>query len=1033
MEGAGLAIGVLALASIFNDCKDLLACFLAAKSMGDDYDDLVLMFDYQRMFLEDWAKRVCLFDQQNYDKRLEDPRVGVPVARSLRRIHKLLQDGAELQKRYGLKPAKDRSTSRFREISRKLRSVHGVQQLQLDQHVRYRQPTTQNNKNGNSVVQKITWIIKDKERFEALLKSLTALIKCINDAIPDLNIVAANTLSQNDEEQLHSVNVLKTIETLDPECIKRVLDRLWFRFIDDRKNNIEDAHSETFEWAIRAPAPNTKWDDLRQWLRSGSDIYWISGKPGSGKSTLMKHLFGHPEVAELLGEWAGNQKLTMASFFLWNVGTSEQNTQHGLARGLLYHVLEKNQSLVPVVLPDMWREAKNGSMNIKPPSSAELDQAFQQFGKQSTEGAFAFFIDGIDEFKGDPREGISFIQELAASARVKVLLSSREIEACDKAFSMKPKMRLQNLTEKDIERYVNSTIRHHLSLPNTSRLSERDIRELVMRIQEKAKGVFLWVVLACRTLRDRFDVCDKARELQEAINELPPQLEDLFRSILESVPRAYQQDAAKLLQICYFHALKATHYERFVSAFSLAWAYEKDMSLDKMQDFTRFSFDEKKQKCITFETQVRSRCRGLLEVHNSLSDGHWWVAKDPHDHYRFIDYTPHVEFMHRTVFEFLGSPAALEMDCLRIRDKEFDPVATLAYIYAYRMYDSDWPLITGDECVIDEFTPLHLVSRYSPSNLPRVLDRFVLALMQPRDLYTPGTAAQNNPYLPVCLAGTSDDKLESFFGYSTYELSREHAALLLAVELNFPSFVEDFDIEEFNQVQKSQHPVATERRNLLFHAIEHPMLNSMGYYYESGYFSPEMIEILLDSGCDPNQVIVRQECENEKWDQITTPWHTWLSWIRRYSYTFRRLDTIPEVSFITAKMLEAGADLYPKISTSHGDLRVYLLEEMIDWVKAAQETESKQIYLDIMVSFVMIITAITSSMRESPIIIEHDGQNGLKERCLQVVEFYERNFELTRPNVLENQIFMKKDDESRDGKEEEERAENSVEDEQRSS
>ena len=77
-------------------------------------------------------------------------------------------------------------------------------------------------------------------------------------------------------------------------------------------------------------------------------------------------------------------------------------------------------------------------MNIKPPSSAELDQAFQQLGKESTEGVFAFFIDGIDEFKGDHREGISFIQELATSARIKILLSSRDIEACDKAFRMNP-------------------------------------------------------------------------------------------------------------------------------------------------------------------------------------------------------------------------------------------------------------------------------------------------------------------------------------------------------------------------------------------------------------------------------------------------------------------------------------------------------------------------------------------------------------------------------------------------------------------
>jgi hypothetical protein len=69
--------------------------------------------------------------------------------------------------------------------------------------------------------------------------------------------------------------------------ILSILNRLWFRLIDDRKNHIAEAHSKTLEWAINPPASGVVWDDLGQWLRSGHGIYWIHGKPGSGKSTLM--------------------------------------------------------------------------------------------------------------------------------------------------------------------------------------------------------------------------------------------------------------------------------------------------------------------------------------------------------------------------------------------------------------------------------------------------------------------------------------------------------------------------------------------------------------------------------------------------------------------------------------------------------------------------------------------------------------------------------------------------------------------------
>lgn len=35
---------------------------------------------------------------------------------------------------------------------------------------------------------------------------------------------------------------------------------------------------------------NNSWDNFQEWLLSESNTYWISGKPGSGKSTLVKFL-----------------------------------------------------------------------------------------------------------------------------------------------------------------------------------------------------------------------------------------------------------------------------------------------------------------------------------------------------------------------------------------------------------------------------------------------------------------------------------------------------------------------------------------------------------------------------------------------------------------------------------------------------------------------------------------------------------------------------------------------------------------------
>lgn len=56
----------------------------------------------------------------------------------------------------------------------------------------------------------------------------------------------------------------------------------------------------------------------------------------------MKHCYGHPETRRLLEEWAGDQRLIMADFFFWHLGTPEQNTFEGLSRGLLQDLTRKD-------------------------------------------------------------------------------------------------------------------------------------------------------------------------------------------------------------------------------------------------------------------------------------------------------------------------------------------------------------------------------------------------------------------------------------------------------------------------------------------------------------------------------------------------------------------------------------------------------------------------------------------------------------------------------------------------------------------
>jgi hypothetical protein len=67
-----------------------------------------------------------------------------------------------------------------------------------------------------------------------------------------------------------------------------ILESLRYRTMADRLEDVDEAHAKTFEWIFRnSTTDEIPWDSFVDWLESGSGVYWMNGKAGSGKSTLM--------------------------------------------------------------------------------------------------------------------------------------------------------------------------------------------------------------------------------------------------------------------------------------------------------------------------------------------------------------------------------------------------------------------------------------------------------------------------------------------------------------------------------------------------------------------------------------------------------------------------------------------------------------------------------------------------------------------------------------------------------------------------
>ena len=97
---------------------------------------------------------------------------------------------------------------------------------------------------------------------------------------------------------------------------KRILDSLYFPEINVRQEDIKKAHKKTFEWIYdETGADLGPWSNFTQWLEEGQATYWISGKAGSGKSTLMNMMYQDQRTINALKVWAGAAELLTPTFF----------------------------------------------------------------------------------------------------------------------------------------------------------------------------------------------------------------------------------------------------------------------------------------------------------------------------------------------------------------------------------------------------------------------------------------------------------------------------------------------------------------------------------------------------------------------------------------------------------------------------------------------------------------------------------------------------------------------------------------------
>ena len=449
----------------------------------------------------------------------------------------------------------------------------------------------------------------------------------------------------------------------DAEIESFLLASLRFPTMENRFDEIEPAHRKTFEWIFSPPPQRSGWSDFPQWLSGGTGIYWINGKPASGKSTLMRFICDDPQTASLLNKWSQPKRLIRATHFFWNSGIADQRSYQGLLRALLFDILRQARILIRVVFPDEWAAHRGHPARLVPEPVSwtlpRLIKAFEHlFQQASDDSRFCLFVDGLDEYDGDPFDIINLFTSISKLPDVKLCLSSRPTYEFVKAFRSRPTLRLQDLNFNDIKQYVDDELGANDLMRELHNREPQEAPKLSLEIIDKADGVFLWVKLVVISLLRGLRNSDHVSDLQRRLRLLPPSLEDLFSHILGRLEPVYLEQSSRIFQI--FATWQFVN-EPFTS---LELSFAEDPNVDSLLSSRTqpMSETERAERVELVDIWLVTRCGGLIEANNSS---------------KWNDLNKNLSYLHRTVRDFLDLPQVWSRILGPTRESDFNPSVSL--------------------------------------------------------------------------------------------------------------------------------------------------------------------------------------------------------------------------------------------------------------------------------------------------------------------------------------------------------------------
>ncbi len=353
-----------------------------------------------------------------------------------------------------------------------------------------------------------------------------------------------------------------------------------------RRDDIDDPAHTTCQWILEH-------ESYKEWYKNRRGLLWIKGKPGAGKSTVLKYAF---EAAK-----QNKEGLILASFFFHGRGSPIQKSPLGLFRSLLHQILQKVPGLLTEFTSRYRQRCDTEGRHLQKWDWSERDlQKF--FSQHVTETAktcsMRLYIDALDECGQD--SAISLVEYFCRFADpIAICFACRHypIISLEEAGL---EVTVEHENAPDIDAYITNRIESTV----------RDIKfanAIRRELKKRSAGNFQWVVLVTFRVIQFYRNGKTLAAICALIQRLPSELASLYEEIVRRAEPDDMTQALHLFQwICF--AFRPLTLRELREATAL-YIHNSHASLQESRTFGQYAETDEEM-----ERRVLSLSQGLAEV-----------------------------------------------------------------------------------------------------------------------------------------------------------------------------------------------------------------------------------------------------------------------------------------------------------------------------------------------------------------------------------------------------------------------------------